>query len=217
MKSAIQNDVALGIFYQFTRCHRIGHGNTLCKLKETRVFGGFWRTAFVGLKKRWIMLIYLIITEIKVIFVMEGRGSYRAREAHRPASLAGYNKIWCAVPPSCRGAAAPLFYAQTLLLPSMQRWCMACCWTTTLRLSVWQGTGQHTLLKPAKKGWQQTGQMPAVAIAPFLFIAVCRLSFLRAWDSQASLVPRVIEAVVGIVKFERIMFGHDNVVTVYWS
>lgn len=109
MKSAIQNDVALGIFYQFTRCHRIGHGNTLCKLKETRVFGGFWRTAFFGLKKRWIILIYLIITEIKVIFVMEGRGSYRAREAHRPASLAGYNKIWCAVPPSCRGAAAPLF------------------------------------------------------------------------------------------------------------
>lgn len=142
---------------------------------------------------------------------MEGRGSYRAREAHRPASLAGYNKIWCAVPPSCRGAAAPLFYAQTLLLPSMQRWCMACCWTTTLRLSVWQGTGQHTLLKTAKKGWQQTGQMPAVAIAPFLFIAVCRLSFLRAWDNQTSLVPRVIEAVVGIVKFERIMFGHNNV------
>ena len=109
MKSAIQNDVALGIFYQLTRCHRIGHGNTLCKLKETRVFGGFWRTAFFGLKKRWIILIYLIITEIKVIFVMEGRGSYRAREARQPASLAGYNKIWCAVPPSCRGAAAPLF------------------------------------------------------------------------------------------------------------
>ena len=41
MKSAIQNDAALGIFYQLTRCHRIGHGNTLCKLKETRVFGGF--------------------------------------------------------------------------------------------------------------------------------------------------------------------------------
>ena len=37
------------------------------------------------------------------------RGSYRAREARQPASLAGYNEIWCAVPPSCRGAAAPLF------------------------------------------------------------------------------------------------------------
>lgn len=34
---------------------------------------------------------------------------------------------------------------------------------------------------------------------------------LQAWDSQASLVPRVIETVVGIVKFERIMFGHSNV------
>ena len=52
---------------------------------------------------------------------------------------------------------------------------------------------------------------PGVAIAPFLFIAVCRLSFLRAWDNQTSLVPRVIEAVVGIVKFERIMFGHSKV------
>ena len=34
---------------------------------------------------------------------------------------------------------------------------------------------------------------------------------LQAWDSQASLVTRVIETVVGIVKFERIMFGHSNV------
>lgn len=32
-------------------------------------------------------------TEIKVIFVMEERGSYRAREARQPASLAGYNEI----------------------------------------------------------------------------------------------------------------------------
>ena len=39
------------------------------------------------------MLIYLIITEMKVIFVMDGRGAYRVIEAHRPASLAGYNKI----------------------------------------------------------------------------------------------------------------------------
>ena len=217
MKSAIQNDVALGIFYQFTRCHRIGHGNTLCKLKETRVFGGFWRTAFFGLKKRWIILIYLIITEIKVIFVMEGRGSYRAREAHRPASLAGYNKIWCAVPPSCRGAAAPLFLcpdSSTAFHAAMARGLLLNHHDATV---AWQGTGRHTLLKPAKKGWQQTGQMPAVAIAPFLFIAVCRLSFLRAWDNQASLVPRVIEAVVGIVKFERIMFGHNIVVTIFIS
>jgi len=34
---------------------------------------------------------------------------------------------------------------------------------------------------------------------------------LQAWDSQASLVTRVIETVVGIVKFERIKFGHSNV------
>ena len=75
------------------------------------------------------------------------------------------------------------------------------------------GDGTAYPSEASKKGWQQTGQMPAVAIAPFLFIAVCRLSFLRAWDNQASLVPRVIEAVVGIVKFERIMFGHSNVAT----
>ena len=54
MKSAIQNDVALGIFYQLTRCHRIGHGNTLCKLKETRVFGGFSKSEDFLVEKRRI-------------------------------------------------------------------------------------------------------------------------------------------------------------------
>lgn len=158
---------------------------------------------------------------------MEGRRSYRAREARQPASLAGYNEIWCAVPPSCRGAAAPLFYC--VPHPSTEFHTVMVRGLPLKEPPLHQATTVG--LVRDEIGWLPFWLKRRMATdrlnvgcchRSFIFIAVRRLTFLRAWERQAFLlIPSVIEAVVGIAKTKGLMFGHNNVATThiltFWS